>query len=85
MYVSVLVFKVVLKHKQPCVLYLYLGWSPSLSSAEAAPNLWPEAAPSATSHFHSSPFSECVGETVVRKKGRKMKGVSAYASTLHTL
>ena len=35
-----------------------LGWSPSLSSAEAAPTLCAEAALSATSHSHSSPFSD---------------------------
>lgn len=59
---------VIQNRKQACVLYLYLGWSPSLSSAEAAPTLWPGAAPSATSHSHSSPFSDREREETVMER-----------------
>lgn len=46
------------QRQQACVLYLYLGWCPFLSSAEAAPPLWCEAAPSESFLSHSSPFSD---------------------------
>lgn len=58
--------------KRTCVLYLYLGWSPSPSSTEAAPTLWPGAAPSATSHSQSSPFSDREREETVRTRDRRM-------------
>lgn len=48
-----------------------LGWSPSLSLAEVAPTPWPAAAPSATSHFHSSPFSEGARDRHEGKKGKE--------------
>lgn len=51
---------------QHFVIYLYLGWSPSPSLAEAAPALWPGAAPSAASRSHSSLFSDREREETVR-------------------
>lgn len=56
-----------------------LGWSPSLSLAEVAPTPWPAAAPSATSHFHSSPFSEGARGS---NEGKKMKACVYIDPTL---
>lgn len=40
------------------LLHLYLGWSPSRTSAEVALTLWHGVAQSATSHSRSSAFSD---------------------------
>lgn len=70
------------QRQQACVLYLYLGWCPFLSSAEAAPPLWCEAAPSESFLSHSSPFSDRGKKTkkkpITDSEPKSMKVESVY-------